>query len=634
MISMNERIVNIHSTHVNRNAFGNVNAVRMIYGLVFLVVVSGVAGCKPADYRMDADKTAYDIIALAQEGALGRTEPFSIEPPGDTLRRRLMLDQDLPHSGPESLGSGDLPQIRHWPEEEYPPRTQDDATQSDTSEPIMLTLMDALAIAAGNNRDYQSRKEDVFRAALTLDLQANQFRNIFGSSLRSDYTEDRRGDDPIRGLANTGTISWQRRLTNGALFSTQFAVDLVKLLTADRDSSWGLFGDATISVPILRGAGRHIVTEPMTQAQRNVVYSLFSFERFKSTLAVRVASDYLNCLGQLDQVRNAEDNYRKLIISTRRAVNLAEAGRLPQIQVDQARQDELRARDRWISAQQAFARRLDTLKNTLGLPTDAEIALDRNELDQLTLTMMQSLESAQRDFPQAMPEDPDEPVGPDRRGGPMEIDERRATNIALNNRLDLQVAIGRVFDAQRQVVVAGDSLRAELTLTGSASVGQRRGLGSASLPDAEFHVHRGLYGAGILLDLPLERTAERNAYRNSLIDMERALRDVQSLEDQVKLEIRENLRSLLSARESYIIQLQAVNIAERRVESTQLFLEAGQAEIRDVLDAQESLVSARNALSSALVTYRLAELQMQRDMGVLQVDEKGIWREYDPNVEE
>jgi outer membrane protein TolC len=66
------------------------------------------------------------------------------------------------------------------------------------------------------------------------------------------------------------------------------------------------------------------------------------------------------------------------------------------------------------------------------------------------------------------------------------------------------------------------------------------------------------------------------------------------------------------------------------VNSVELFLQAGRAEIRDLLDAQEALVSAQNALTAGLVDYRVAALALQRDMGLLETDEKGLWREYDP----
>jgi len=115
-----------------------------------------------------------------------------------------------------------------------------------------------------------------------------------------------------------------------------------------------------------------------------------------------------------------------------------------------------------------------------------------------------------------------------------------------------------------------------------------------------------------------------------LISLERAVRDVQELEDGIKLAIRDRLRDMVEARESLKIQAMAVTVAEKRVKSTSLFYEAGRAQVRDVLEAQESLINARNALTSAIVTYRVAELAFQRDTELLQIDEKGLWKEYAP----
>jgi len=75
-----------------------------------------------------------------------------------------------------------------------------------------------------------------------------------------------------------------------------------------------------------------------------------------------------------------------------------------------------------------------------------------------------------------------------------------------------------------------------------------------------------------------------------------------------------------------------VNVAEKRQKSTKMFLDAGRAEIRDLLDAQDALLSAQNQLTASIVSYRIAELSIQRDMGVLQVDETGLWKEFSPEV--
>lgn len=607
-----------------------------------------IAGCRAGDYRREADRVAYDVIAQKQAEALGRTEPFTIETPADTLRRRLLLDQHLPYSAGASLGTKDIEPIKQWPDDGYlKQRDVEDAFTDSfaTEQPLQLTLTEALQIAARESRDYQTQKERVFEVALQLDLERDAFRSTWAGVLEGLFESDLErevaiGDEgltdrqTVSGLEYGGILELSQRFENGATFTGQIGLDLVSLLTQERLFSRGIFADVTVTIPLMRGAGTFVVTEPLTQAERDVVYAIYEFERFKRAFAVDVASEYLTVLRQLDSVQNAEENYRRLIASTRRARRLADAGRLPEIQVDQSRQDELRARNQWVSAQESYQRQLDSFKLGLGLPADARIELDRKELENLTIAMKDLFSGA--DFQKTEQETPaaDAPItlAEPGRGNPgrYELDKTAATVAALRHRLDLRVAVGRVYDAQRTVAVAADQLRADIALLGSGSAGARRTLASAGLDDAILRPDEGLYSALLTVDLPFERTAERNAYRTTLIRLEQAVRDVQALEDGIKLDIRNGLSRLLEARESIQIQAEAVKVADRRVASTNLFLEAGRAEIRDVLEAQDALVTAQNALTAALVNYRVNELALQRDLGLLDVDERGLWREYEP----
>jgi outer membrane protein TolC len=156
-----------------------------------------------------------------------------------------------------------------------------------------------------------------------------------------------------------------------------------------------------------------------------------------------------------------------------------------------------------------------------------------------------------------------------------------------------------------------------LTLNGSAQFSGNDDHGSLS-------VRGGRYSALLGLDLPIERTAERNNYRNSLINLERATRNVQSVEDQIKTAIRSELRALLRSRENLKINAQSVVIAENSVRNEMLNLEAGRVLIRDLLDAQDALLLAQNGLTAAIIQYRTAELQLQRDLDLLQITEKGF----------
>ena len=617
-----------------------------------LAAAAVLSGCRAQDFRHRSDRVAYDIVKEKQLESLGRAEPFTIETPAETLRRRLMLDQGLPYAMDASLSSKDVTPIKQWPDDEYLERseTPDELVDSlVTEETLAISLTDALQIAAHESREYQIEKERVFETALQLDLERDSFRRTWSGVLDGTYQaelerevalddEGHTDRQPVRGLEYGGILGFSQQLRNGLSFTGQIGLDLVALLTQDRAFSRGVFADVSISIPLLRGAGEFVVTEPLTQAERNVVYALYNFERYKREFAVNIASEYLAVLRQLDSVQNARDNYERLIVVTRRARSLAEAGELPEIQVDQSRQDELRARNQWISAREAYQRQLDGFKLTLGLPTDAEIELKREELDTIResrsnlIAPPQMAEGAGEippaDAPVELP-----PPGQGERG-PYELDYGQALRVALDHRLDLRVAIGQVFDTQRKVAVAADQLRADVTLLGSGSAGARRTLSSVHQDDSILRPDEGVYSALLTVDLPFERTRERITYRGTLIDFEAAVRSAQAREDQIKLDVRNGLSRLLEGRESILIQAQAVKVARRRVESTSEFLEAGRAEIRDVLEAQDALVTAQNALTAALVSYRVNELALQRDLGVLSVDHRGLWQEYVPTRED
>lgn len=600
-----------------------------------LLLILLFTSCRsPSSFREEADREAYSWIQKGQEQAFGEARDFSIERPADALRRRLLLEQNLPVSGEASLGAGDVQRIPQWPDASYSTETTNASVAGDGG-PLKLSLLDALQVGARSSRDYQRQKERVFQAALQLDLEADAFRSSWSGVLSSILSTDLAGEEEVSGVETSFGLGWDRAFKTGESIAVNLGVDLANLLTQESGSALGILADATLSIPLLRGSSRFVVTEPLTQAQRNVMYALHDLERFRRTFSVEVASSYLGVLQQMDQLRNARENYRRLILSTRRARRLADAGQLPEIQVDQARQDELRARNRWVSAQISLEQSLDQFKIQLGLPPDAAVELDPSELERLADEAEDLVRQGEtKPDVAAAPKAADDPVELQalswEEGGALEIPMDDAVRLALQNRLDLRNEIGRVFDAQRDVAVAADQLRADADLLGRARAGEARALSSVSQGDGELNLGDGRYSAELSIDLPFERTDERNTYRNSLIGFEVSVRSVQNLEDQVKLQVRNALRSLLESRESASIQARAVDVARRRLDSTSMFLEAGRAEIRDVLEAEEALVSAQNALSAALVQYRVNELELQRDMGVLEVTEKGLWVEFDP----
>lgn len=589
-----------------------------VFSVLFIVAL--LSGCRSASWHLQkAEDLAQDHLTRAQRLAFDREEPIEIESAKILLRERLLRDQQLP----TRVGDADFKSSTKT----------DSELESPLPQPLVLTPEKALQVAARNNRDFQEAKETLFRAALDLDLEQAAFRQTFSSMLSGSYDDDRSGDDAVRSTHVSTESGTRRTFRSGTEMSGSIAVDLARLLTQGTASSLGILADAGVTIPLLRGAGRDIAMEPLKQAERNLLYAVYTFERFKRAFAVSVMSDYITVLQFEQQILNADQNYKSLTMATRRARRLADAGRLPEFQFDQAVQNELRARTRWIEARENHAARLDRYKIQLGLPPDADIALDATLLGKLQSQI--DADSTVMSEPEKIPP-ADAPVElqvpEDRDTDTLGLNYPQAMVIALDSRLDLLTAQSRVEDARRRIRVAEDRLRAELTLFGSVQSGERRRVATGEDADIGFDQLRSR--ALLTLDLPFNRTAERLAYRRSFINLEAQKRAAAAVEDQIKQDIRRAFRDLRLSRENVRIQQEAVRLAERRVHSTDMLLQAGRAEIRDVLDAQEALIGAQNALTSAAVTYRIAELEFQRDMDTLDVSVDGILQEHYPLLAE
>lgn len=599
---------------------------KLIITLLMLTLLIGT-GCTAAHYRKSADKAADSLIKEKQEQIFGKATGITIERPSDTLRRRLMIEQNLLYRSNASLGTDKLEKIAHWPEKNYPGEASKSSVDDLTLEqgkPLKLTLVQALQVGAMNSSEYQSQKESVFQKALDLNLRRHEYGFTIGGDASYKITQQEREGETVKSDSGSGSLSLSKTLKNGTKIVTSIGVDIVNLLT-EGVTSKTYRGDASISIPLLRGAGKYVASESLTQAERDLIYSLYTFERYKGTFAVQIMQNYMNVLSQMDQIDNAAENYKNSITSYNRTSRQSEAGRTTVVQVNQALQQELSARNRWINAKAQYRNQLDNFKIMIGLPADADVELDRSDLESLTKRASEIVAKAGPDTSTS-----ENLVDPGKENaGPLEMEESEAIKLALENRLDLKVQEGKVYDAQRAVVIRANALGAELTLLGSANF-------SGDEKDT-IKKDSGIYTGLLTIDLPFDRTSERNAYRSSYISLEKAVREFQTLEDNIKLSIRQTLRTMSEAREGLRIQSMAVKAAETGLESANMFFEAGRSELRDLLDAQSSLLTARNSLTSAVINYRMAELQFQRDAGILAIDDKGLLVEYqseeDNNVE-
>jgi outer membrane protein TolC len=189
------------------------------------------------------------------------------------------------------------------------------------------------------------------------------------------------------------------------------------------------------------------------------------------------------------------------------------------------------------------------------------------------------------------------------------------TDLALKYRLSLQTARDQVDDAKRKIEVAKNSLLPELDVNFNSSVGNPTESAAKNLNSSTWQ-----YSAGVTLDLPVDRVAERNAFRSSLISFERARRNLEQQRDLAVSDVRQSVRSLQSAQSTLEIQRKAIDVARRQLDYANELLTQGQAQARDVTDALSSLLSAQTSYDRARADLQIQVLSFLRDTGTLRVD--------------
>lgn len=610
----------------------------LLLGLVLCLLAS----CRSTDdYRAEADATAEQYLKAYQVRVTGTNETLSIESPADTLRRRLMIDQKLLANDPASFGIRDIPTNLYWRAGDRLRAGGADASLvawKGGTNALEIGLLDAVRIAAYNSRDYRARKESLFQTALAMDLEDDAFRTIFSGVLSSSAsvwrdTDEKHGlEDHAASHTEAAKLGFSRKFRTGVRVTGSIMANLAGMLTGDTRTAWGSSADLSVSIPLLRGSGELVNTETLTQAQRSFVYAVRDFEQYKRTFFCQIQSSYFTLVLAKRRQQNQDEAFRRVIRSTRRSYRMAEASRMSQSQFEQAHQSELSSKASWIASCQSYEATKDAFKMTLGLPPDARIEPRESDLKDLEerVGRFAALELGPYDMGKGEEIRLDPPDSVDE--GDLKRRTDTAIALALSNRLDFASVRDRLEDAQRKLLVAEDRLRAEVTLGASAanfadtaSAGDRRnGVNHGRLHPRDYTLNPLL-----TVDLPIERRSERNAYRNALISVEAAVRSYQAEEDSLKSTVRGDMRAMTQTKDNLQIQYVAMNLAERRVRNQEILLQAGRADMTVMLEAQDSLVSAKNSLYSAMVSYRNDELALQRDLGLLDVTVNGDFREAD-----
>jgi outer membrane protein TolC len=195
----------------------------------------------------------------------------------------------------------------------------------------------------------------------------------------------------------------------------------------------------------------------------------------------------------------------------------------------------------------------------------------------------------------------------------------RAMRIALERRLDLITLHDRVDDARRGVAISRNALLPRLDWQGSVNFYTDPNAYSTM----QFEFEHSDWFTQITLEVPWERTRERNDLRARLIDVRAAQRAELDQAERIRVDVRRNVNLLRLADISVDIQERAVKVAERQAEYASLQFEEGLISNRDKLEAEDDLLRARAALSLAKTSRWNQLLQFRLVTETLRVDDDG-----------
>lgn len=546
-----------------------------------LLVGLAIGGCRtPEGWTADADEDVEALLAEttfrvldARESGLVYPEPAAVEV------------EDGPPA-PDADAPAVVPSV------------------DPTPPPVELDLVSSLRAAFDTGREYKTRRETLYLQGLGLTLTRFDFGPQVNAALAALYRDSEQG---AKGVDTSASLGVSQILPTGGTVALDGNLSHLRDGTPGAFQNYSSSANVSLFQPLLRGSGYTVSHEALTQAERSMVYEVRDFELFRQDHVISIASDYFDLVSAGTQLLNEERRYADAVFDREKAEALRQLDRNQDEDVFLARRNEIDAENNVLVARADYDVQVDSFRIRLGLPEDEPVTIADEEPPFTRVSL-----------------DPDS-----------------AVDVALHNRLDLITARERVEDARRRVFISRDRLRPDLGLSvnyGQAGVHNptTQALDKGDLLDPADDVQLFDPGgrllddwsasAGLALEIPIQRTPERNAYRSALIARDRAERDYDILLENVDRDIRNALRQLERTEQQIDLQVQQIGQEDRAVAVTQIRYEAGDVDNRALLEARRAKIGAENALISFKVSHFISRLRLYRDLGLLFIEPDGMWR--------
>ncbi len=662
--------------------------------------------------------------------------------PGQTERRPGGLEPNVPAPGLDQQTISEIGRMK--PAEatglasvlvpNVPPMNESEAAGLPKDyKAYKLDMQRAWLLALINGRYYQYQLEALYEAALPVTLQRFAFEPQFYAGLSPVTGVPQTGGAGTTGASisggsfptatglstansfsyatryaptgqastlNLGTVAGFGKLFNsGGQLLMGFASELVFNFAGKSPQQPTVLSALPFSFvqPLLRGGGRAVILEPLTNEERQLLYQVREFAQFRQqffvvTLTGGTVQNFgqgfqlsgFSTAGNVDPVVGyipAAFNVVQVEIDRRNVafyINLVrlyqeliqgEASGLSQLQVDQVMSSLIGARQTLFNDKVTYRNQLDQFKMQLGMPPDITIVMDQKFLGEPFYRVFNAVDDWQKrsdrqlselpgiigKIPQLQDIDIDgrsvlgiyrnyrasrtgEFVAEDEDG--LEDLLQAAVRVALEYRLDLMNYRAQLYDAWRQIRVTANTLKGVLNvaLTNNVYTGPYTTNPFAFLSQAKN------FSLVLNAELPLVRMNERNNFRTALINYQRQRRQLMVWEDNLKVQLRTDMRNVHTQYIAYEINKRNyelnVRLKDQAFEQivappaggTQGTAQSANAatQTTNLLNFQRTAYGSQGGLIGAYESYQTQRLIFYRDIGTLPYDEWEAFSELFP----
>ncbi|MDR2117191.1 MAG: hypothetical protein LBP87_12505 [Planctomycetaceae bacterium] len=394
-----------------------------VFCAVFLFIAEG---CSRQHYRIQADNEVYSLLAtggtqnphwklddyrINTDCRSRMFDPFHPDfepmPSDDPAAHRKMHVVDGKNASRDWCDKGITQNVENPDWQQYLLFNEKGAVPLDKDGAVELALL--------HSPEYQAAMENLYLAAIRVSRERFRFDVQFYGGDSLFYTANGRlrenGSNNLRNDINFGA----GRTGTEILFATggELVVGLANSITWSFNGTNTWYADSLVNVglvqPILRNAGKKIVLENLTQAERDFLAAIRQMVFFRQGYYTKIVAGsgqqsapagninaantptfsggFYGILAEQIRIQNQRQNIIALEENMQRFVEVFDAGQLSDVsQVEETRQQLLNSESSLLQRIISYQGNIETYIRSLGLPPDLKVDISDPLMEQFQLT--------------------------------------------------------------------------------------------------------------------------------------------------------------------------------------------------------------------------------------------------------